>query len=116
MAAGIVSQPIGDGDFGIAVWMEGRHTFDIVAVDRQVGRGIQAGVVELDQQMEFIRRDTGACLLVPLAVQIPDKPLTLPIEFVVRVLGALWTSSRSEERRVGQECVRKGSSRWVTYH
>src|SRR3546814_14407450 len=99
--------------------MEGRHTFDIVAVDRQVGRGIQVGVVELDQQMEFIRRDTGACLLVPLAVQIPDKPLTLPIAFVVRVIGALWKSSlwvpyhphprppvsRSKDCRDGKECL-----------
>jgi hypothetical protein len=55
--------------------MEGGHAFDIVAIDCQVGTGIQAGVVELDQQMEFIGRDTGAGFLVPLAVQIPDKPL-----------------------------------------
>src|SRR3546814_18173526 len=39
-----------------------------------------------------------------------------PLVLVYALSGTLMVSQRSEERRVGKECVRKGRCRWATFH
>src|SRR3546814_15004487 len=40
--------------------------------------------------------------------------LSIPVALFIGTIGAI--SVRSEERRVGKECVRKCRSRWSPYH
>src|SRR3546814_12145199 len=50
-----------------------------------------------------------------------DKPVLRGLKFILVSLislglNALWVQIRSEERRVGKECVRTGRSRWSRFH
>src|SRR3546814_12881120 len=42
--------------------------------------------------------------------------LAVPLAFVGTLASGHWHQGRSEERRVGKECVSTCSSRWSTYH
>src|SRR3546814_20819024 len=52
-----------------------------------------------------------------MAVLIPEREIDLVLGIVLeRQLLAIQTAARSEERRVGKECVSKCRSRWSPYH
>src|SRR3546814_12636754 len=45
-----------------------------------------------------------------------ELPMTATTDFIPLALCVLTVSDRSEERRVGQECVSACRSRWSAYH
>src|SRR3546814_15766571 len=57
----------------------------------------------------------GATFLVPILTGFPVST-TLLFSGVGTLLFLLITRNRSEERRVGKECVRPCRSRWSPYH
>src|SRR3546814_14500047 len=90
---------VGDGTLGSGL-VGRRH---LVAGLRQ---GLLGGV---DQRLRMVLRlDQGAALLVLLGVE-------LGILHHLLDLGVAETARRSEERRVGKECVSTCKSRWSPY-
>src|SRR3546814_19641759 len=111
-----------------------RSPFIPVDVPSGVGKGLVTRW--LATRLGFLRLDSGALYrILALAGHRRDIDLhdgealarlapTLKIRFVgateedeaILVDGEDWTHDRSEERRVGKECVSKCRSRWSPYH
>src|SRR3546814_7552888 len=53
---------------------------------------------------------------VPTTIRSVMKRLVLTIMLILMPLQASWAVVRSEERRVGKECVSTCRSRWSPYH
>src|SRR3546814_13449845 len=49
-------------------------------------------------------------------ITVTVMPIAMMLLFVYVLGGAIQTGSRSEERRVGKECVSTCRSRWSPYH
>src|SRR3546814_11964492 len=67
----------------------------------------------------FVARGSGGTLV--LRIEDTDRERSTP-ENVAQIIDALqwleldWDEGRSEERRVGKECVSKCRTRWSPYH
>src|SRR3546814_12544877 len=96
-------------DPGIAVEFLRRRT--IGRVSESVGR--RRGItVEIDPRMRIIATQVDADAVGNVHAQ-PRAAADLAIAVA---LGAVGRRRRSEERRVGKECVSTCSSRWSPYH
>src|SRR3546814_12262150 len=74
---------------------------------RGLGRRILATLVAMSQTMPI----TG-----PRGALFHDPALWADMDTWHRQVGELRRNERSEERRVGKECVSTGRSRWSPYH
>src|SRR3546814_2108704 len=74
---------------------------------RDLGRRILATLVAMSQTMPI----TG-----PRGALFHDPALWADMDTWHRQVGELRRNERSEERRVGKECVSTGRSRWSPYH
>src|SRR3546814_19496184 len=77
----------------------------ITEIDDDVGDALRTEIGEGVRQLAVRRRDEGAQVQIAIAAAaLADH------------LGAVAVRNRSEERRVGKECVSTCRSRWSTYH
>src|SRR3546814_19809410 len=83
----------------------GHPAAHLVAQAFDVGGG---GVAGVDQEVAVLLADLGAADGQAAAASVVDEPPGL----VALGIG----EGRSEERRVGKECVSTGRSRWCPYH
>src|SRR3546814_15033227 len=58
----------------------------------------------------------GTVLEVPISDAAGDAPVSVALDSDVPVTAAVRVVDRSEERRVGKECVSTCRSRWWPYH
>src|SRR3546814_9736798 len=84
---------------------------DVCSSDLISNRGLyrmnaqeEQGITVKDRAREKLRRDLGG--VIEQALSDPET-----VEIMLNADGKLWRE-RSEERRVGKECVRKCRSRW----
>src|SRR3546814_17538470 len=80
-------------------------------------RGGQDGEpVTLERFEEMARFNYGSTVIVLLPAGVAELAPGLAAETPVKLGQALERLSRSEERRVGQQCCRPCRSRWFPYH
>ena len=67
---------------------------------------------------EFVRDEIAAGRAVlPANINHPEsEPMIIGRNFLVKINTNIGNSARSEERRVGKECLRLCRSRWSPYH
>src|SRR3546814_17538214 len=88
------------------------HFADVSAVIAQAGqKGISCNVYLEDWSNGMRHSKAYVFQYLDFLQQLPIKRIMLP-----DTLGILIPSERSEERRVGKECVSTCRSRWSPYH
>src|SRR3546814_17117421 len=78
----------------------------------------KAGVVHLSEAAAVLYADRGirVNVIAPGLTLTPNIARTMPDEVRASLVREFHPSQRSEERRVGKECVSTCRSRWSPYH
>src|SRR3546814_20452367 len=96
----------------ISDWSSDVCSSDLQAVD---GRFTLAAIIGVHQRADQVRLQHGKALA-PERLHADDVEAQEIIEAVRIILEAVGKHRRSEERRVGKECVSTCRSRWSPYH
>ena len=102
---------------GRRVWVRVRVRVSVVVNTDNELNELRAQIKELTSQVHIL---TGSLSAKPTPVEEPRQTVSYDIEPLedrnVQALKKEVTIARSEERRVGKECLRLCRSRWSPYH
>src|SRR3546814_13093753 len=92
----------------ISDWSSDVCSSDLYSVDQMAEDTVRLMDALKIDSAHYVGHSTGGAMGQTIAQDHPERIKSL-------VLSATWPG-RSEERRVGKECVRTGRSRWSPYH